>query len=90
VDRQPDQTPRVRELPGDALSDPPRGVRRELEAEPPVELLGCSDETEGSGLHEVPEVQSLAAEAAGVVNDEADVAGDQPPLRSETALDELI
>src|SRR6187200_1855651 len=46
---------------GDGLADPPRGVRRELEALAVVELLCRSDQSERAFLDEIQERQALVA-----------------------------
>src|SRR5581483_11933533 len=62
VDRHPDRPALVGERPRDRLPDPPRGVRRELEPFPVVELLGGPHEPDRALLDQVEKRQSLVAE----------------------------
>ena len=55
VHRHPDRPGLVRECTCDRLADPPGGVRGELEAAPPVELLDRTDQPERSLLDQVEE-----------------------------------
>jgi len=57
VDRQPDRATSVGDAPGDRLADPPRGIRRELEALAPVELLDGVHQAEVALLDQVEEGQ---------------------------------
>ena len=90
VRREADRPRRVRQAALDALTDPERGVRRELEALAPVELLGGADQAERALLDEVAERQAEALVAPSLGDDEAQVRIDHAVLRSDvTALDAL-
>src|SRR5439155_23767563 len=58
VDREPDGAAGVGDAACDGLSDPPRGVRRELEALAPVELLDRVHQAEVALLDQVEERQA--------------------------------
>src|SRR2546421_241385 len=57
----------------DSLADPPRRIRRELEALAVVELLGGANEPDRPLLDQVEERQALVAVALGDRHDEAKV-----------------
>src|SRR5258708_3282411 len=61
VDGDADRARLVGQRAGDRLTDPPRGVRRELEALAVVELLGRAHEPERALLDEIEERQPLVA-----------------------------
>src|SRR5690242_16012375 len=86
VHRDADRARLVGDAALDRLADPPRRVRRELEALPPVELLRCADQAEDALLHEVAEGDALGLVALGDRDDEAQVAVDHPLLGSRVAL----
>src|SRR4029079_6330382 len=73
VDRHPDRARLVGQRAGDRLPDPPRRVRRELEAAPPVELLDRADEAERALLDQVEERKALVAVVLRDRDDEAEV-----------------
>src|SRR5581483_3327052 len=73
VDRHPDRPALVGERPRDRLPDPPRGVRRELEPFPVVELLGGPHEPDRALLDQVEKRQSLVAVALRDRDDETQV-----------------
>ncbi len=73
VHGHPDRPALVRDRARDRLPDPPRRVRRELEALAVVELLGGADETDRALLDEVEERQALVAVSLGDRDDEAKV-----------------
>ena len=81
VHRHPDRARLVGERPGDGLADPPRRVRRELEALAIVELLGGADEADRPLLDQVEEGQALVAVALGDRDDEAQIRLDHRLLR---------
>src|SRR5262249_31529700 len=58
VHRETDRATRVRDATGDRLTDPPRRVRRELEALAPVELLDGVHQAEVALLDEVEQRQA--------------------------------
>ena len=82
---QADRPRRVREAALDALADPQRRVRRELEALAPVELLGRADEPERALLDEVAKRQPQTLVAAGLRDDEPEVRVDHPVLGVDVA-----
>src|SRR6476469_11230863 len=55
VDRDPDRPGLIGDRPGDRLADPPRGVRRELEALLEVELLDRPDQADVAFLDQIQE-----------------------------------
>ena len=61
VHRHPDHPRLVGERPRDRLADPPGGVRRELEASAPVELLDGADQAQRPLLDQIEERQALVA-----------------------------
>ena len=73
VDRQPDGPALVGHRPGDRLPDPPRRVRRELEALGVVELLHRPDQAEVALLDQVQERQPVAGVALGQRDDQPQV-----------------
>ena len=80
----------VRDRPGDRLPDPPRRVRRELEALAVVELLRGANEPDRPFLDEVEERQALVAIPLRDRDDEAEVRLDHRLLRRVlAALDAL-
>ena len=90
VHRDPDRPRLVSDRPRDRLSDPPRRVRRELEAAPVVELLDGADEAERPFLDEVEEREAAPEIALRDRDDEAQVRLDHVLLRRHvTSLDEL-
>src|SRR4029453_16297565 len=86
VHRDPDLARLVADAALDGLADPPRGVRGELEALPPVELLGGADEADDALLDQVAERQPVALVALRDRDDQAQVGVDHPVLRLEVAL----
>ena len=73
VDGHPDRPALVRDRARDRLPDPPRRVRRELEALAVVELLGGADEPDRPLLDQVEERQALVPVALGDRDDESEV-----------------
>jgi hypothetical protein len=72
------------------LPDPPRRVRRELVAPPPVELLDRAVQPERALLDQVEERNAQAAVALRDRHDQPEVRFDHPPLRRRVAaLDRL-
>src|SRR5688572_9456313 len=68
----------VGDRPGDGLTDPPRGVRGELEALAPVELLDGADQAKVALLDEVEEVDAgRVGVATGVGHHEAEVGSEE-------------
>ena len=67
------------------LPDPPRRVRRELEAPAPVELLDGADEPDDALLDEIEEREAVPLVPLGDRDDEAQVRVDHPLLRLEVA-----
>ena len=61
----------------ESLTDPPCGVRRELETLPPVELLNRRDQAEVPFLDQVKHVNGGAGVAAGVGDDQTKVRLDE-------------
>ena len=90
VDRHPDRARLVGERPRDGLADPPRRVRRELEALAVVELLGGAHEPDRPLLNQIEERQALVAVALGDRDDQPQVRLDHLLLRAMlAALDAL-
>src|SRR5918997_425322 len=85
VRREADRPRRVRQAALDALTDPERGVRRELEALAPVELLGGANEPQRALLDEVAERQTQPLVAARLRDDEPQVRIDHAVLGSDVA-----
>src|SRR5690242_4847593 len=85
VDRHADRARLVREGTGHGLADPPRRVRRELEALAVVELLGGANEADRPLLDQVEERQPLVAVLLGDRDDEAQVGLDHLLLRAVVA-----
>ena len=83
--RHPDRAALVGDRARDRLPDPPRRVRRELEALAVVELLGGAHETDRPLLDQVEEGQALVAVALGDRDDEAEVRLDHRLLRAVVA-----
>jgi hypothetical protein len=73
VDRDPDRPGLVGDRPGDRLADPPRGVRRELEALLEVELLDRPDQADVALLDQVQERHPAADVLLRDRDDEAEV-----------------
>src|SRR5262245_16735147 len=90
VDRHPDRAGLVRQRACDRLSNPPRRVRRELVAAPPVELLDSADQPERALLDQVQERQALVAVVLRDRDDESQIGLDHVRLgRHIAALDPL-
>src|SRR3954465_9571407 len=85
VHRDADRARLVGERTRDRLADPPRGVRRELEALAVVELLRRADEAERSLLDEVQERQALVPVVLGDRDDEPEIRLDHLLLGIEVA-----
>ena len=85
VRREADRPRRVGEAALDALPDPQRRVRRELEALAPVELLRGADQPEGALLDEVAQRQPEALVATRLRDDEAQVRVDHAVLGIDVA-----
>ena len=76
-----DQAGLLVERPADRLADPERGVGRELEATPPVELVDGVFEAEVALLDEVEQIHPLGQRVAlGDGDDEAEVGADEAVL----------
>ena len=90
VHRDADRARLVRDRARDRLADPPRRVRRELEAAAVVELLDRADEAERALLDEVEEREPAPEIALRDRDDEPQVRLDHVLLRPHVAaLDEL-
>jgi hypothetical protein len=75
---------------GDRLADPPAGVGRELEPQPPVELLHRPHQAQVALLDHVAQRQAGPGAPAGDGHHQAQVALDHPALgRVVTGLDRL-
>src|SRR5438270_306858 len=85
VHRHADRARLVGELTGDRLANPPRRVRRELEALAVVELLRRAHEADRPLLDQVKERQALVAIALRDRDDEAQVRLDHLLLRAVVA-----
>ena len=85
VDRQADRAALVGERAGDRLADPPRRVRRKLEAHPVVEFLDCADKPQVALLDQVQERDAGLRVIPCDRHDQAQVAFDQLPLRGFVA-----
>src|SRR5829696_1408839 len=85
VHRHADRAGLVRKRPGHSLADPPGGVRRELVAAAPVELLDRADEPQRALLDQVQEGQALVPVVLRDRHDEAQVRLDHPLLRLHVA-----
>ena len=77
VHRHPDRPGLVGQRPGHRLADPPRGVRRELEALAVVELLDRPDQPEVALLDQVEQRQAAAHVLLGDRDDQPQVGLDQ-------------
>ena len=77
VDGQPDGAALVGHAAGDRLTDPPRGVGRELEALGVVELLHRADQTEVALLDQVQQRHAAAGVALGQRDDQPQVGLEQ-------------
>src|ERR687893_3055106 len=75
---------------GDGLADPPRSVRRELEALGRVELLGGPDEPEVALLDEVEEGYPAVAVLLGDGDDEPQVRLDEAVLAPLAAAGDAV
>ena len=73
VDWEPDGAALISHSAGDRLTDPPGGVRRELEALGVVELLHRTDESEVAFLNQIEERHAAAGVALGQRHDESQV-----------------
>ena len=80
VDGDADGAGLVGDRPGDGLTDPPRGVRRELETTYVVEFLDRADQPEVALLDQVEEEHPPTDVALGDRHDQAQVGLDQVPL----------
>ena len=80
VHRDADRAGLVGDRPGDRLADPPRGVRRELEALRVVELVDRPHQAEVALLDEVEELHPAPRVALGDAHDEPQVGLDQLAL----------
>ena len=90
VHRDPDRARAVLHAALHRLPDPPGGIRRELEATPPVELLHGADEPDHAFLDEVEKRQAVSLVPLGDRHDEPEVRVDHALLRLEvSALDPL-
>ena len=86
MDRDTDSTGLVRDGTGDRLTDPPRCIRRELEALGVVELIHGLDESEVAFLDEVEELHTAADIALRDADDQSQVGLGQFLLRLFIAL----
>ena len=89
VHREPDGAAGVGDATGEGLADPPGGVRRELEALAPVELLDGVDQAEVAFLNEVEERQARRLVLLGDRHDQPEVGLDERALGGLTLADEL-
>jgi len=78
VDRQADRPRTVRDRPGDALADPPRGVRGELEPTTPVEELDGAHQPDVAFLDQIEQRQTLALVLTGHGHHQSKVGHDEP------------
>ena len=85
VDGHADRARVIRDGALHRLADPPRGVRRELEAAAPVELLDCAVQAERALLDQVQERDAQAAVTLGDRHDEPEVRLDHHALRDRVA-----
>ena len=85
VDGHPDRARLVGERARDGLADPPRRVRRELEALAVVELLRRANEADRPLLDQIEERQALVAVLLRDRDDEAQVRLDHLLLRAVVA-----
>src|SRR5690606_23416026 len=86
VHGDPDGAGLVGDGPGDGLTDPPGGVRRELEARPPVELPNGSEETQDSFLEQVEEVDTGRVGVTPSIGDDEPQVGGEEGVLGLTAL----
>src|SRR6202042_3722303 len=88
--RDPDGASLVRNAALDRLADPPRCIRRELEALAPIELLGGADQAEDTLLDEIAQRDALRLVPLRDRDDQPQVAVDHPLLGGHiAALDPL-
>src|SRR5439155_23009480 len=81
VDGEADRTAGVGDAPRDGLTDPPRGVGRELEALPPVELLDGVHQAEVALLDQVEEGETRSLVLLGDGDDQPQVRLHERALR---------
>jgi hypothetical protein len=81
VDGQPDRARAVGDRARDALADPPRRVRRELEPPAPVEQLDGAHQADVPLLDQVEERQPLTLVLAGHGHDQSEVGHDESLTR---------
>ena len=86
VHRDADRARLVGDRAGDRLADPPRGVRRELEALGVVELVDRPHQAEVALLDQVEQLHAPARVALGDADDEAQVGLGQLALGPLAAL----
>ena len=82
VDRHSDGAGLVGHGAGDGLANPPRGIRGELEALLPVELLDGADQTEVAFLNQVKEQHAASRVALGQRDHKSEVGLQQVILGS--------
>ena len=80
MDREANRATRVGDTAGDRLTDPPRGVRGELEALAPVELLDGVHESEVALLDQVEQRETRGLVLLGDRDDESQVRLDELTL----------
>src|SRR5215213_4153130 len=85
VDGQADRAGGVLETTLDGLTDPQRRVGRELEALPPVELLGSADQAQHALLDQVAQGEALALVLARYRDHQPEVGVDHPVLGNHVA-----
>src|SRR3954452_19459248 len=85
VHGQADRAGGVLEAALDRLSDPQRRVRRELEALPPVELLGGADQAQHAFLDQVTQGEALALVLTRYRDHQPEVGVDHPVLGHHVA-----
>ena len=90
VDGHADRAGLVGERARNGLPDPPRRVRRELEAAAPVELLDGADQPERALLDQVEERQPLVPVVLRDRDDQAEVGLDHVLLRAHVAALDLL
>ena len=78
VHRQADRARTIRDRTRDALADPPRCVRGELEAAAPVEELDGTHQADVALLDQVQQGQTLTLVLAGHRHDQPEVGHDEP------------
>jgi hypothetical protein len=86
VDREADRAALVGECARYCLTNPPRGVRGELEVAAPVELLDGTNQTEDAFLNQIEEAKTLSTVILRNRDNEAQVRLDHLLLGLHVAL----